>query len=115
MNFLATITEDEDSDKILALGVVRPIASKGDGLIPYEHDENGKHLFVDLFLSKHPMGLAGLTAIFSKRFGPRESIIFLRKEETAPREYSFDEFRQKTLNKTPRAIEASPPKGAKRR
>lgn len=111
MGFMATIMDE--NGKIVALGIIRPVAKPSDGLIPYEHDERGKHLYADLHISRHQLGLAGLSALFSRRYGPRESVSFFRKSETNLRTYQYQQLHRKTIRSTPPSVSATDaaPKG----
>ena len=97
MGFLVTVMNDKE--RILAVGIVRPVAKPSDGLIPYEYDLAGKHLFVDLYVADSPLGLAALTAVFGRHFGARETVSFLRKDETSLRTYSHSRIRSKIVRR----------------
>jgi hypothetical protein len=107
--FMATII-DQQTGKIVAVGIARPVAKPSDGLIDYEYDEDGRHVFVDLILSTNPIGLAGIWAIFRNRFGERESISFFRHSETRLRTHNVKAMQRKVLSK--KSYEPKPSKAA---
>ena len=77
MGYLGIARDNPVENNIVGVVVIRPVNNPGDGLIPYEHDENGQCLFIDMFACDNPVAYALLSYAFVHRFGPRRQVAYL--------------------------------------
>lgn len=92
------IVKDED-ESIRGVGVARLVMNAEDGahngVLSYEHDNEGAVVFIDLAVTCHPDAIKILLLKIRERFGMRDRIAFLRLPDTRIRTYSLDAFKRR--------------------
>ena len=104
MGYMAIARDNNVDNTILGVAVIRPVAEPGDGIIAYEHDEDGPCLFIDFFACDDPIAYPLLAEAFARRFGPRESVAYFRGFESALRVKPYERFKRRVsgrLNEEP--------------
>lgn len=81
-----------DGDRIVGVAVARPVNDPAN-IKPYELDEGGNTVLVDMAVAESPRVLARMWDLIFKRFGVREKIAFKRKKYRGRlRVYQFGTF-----------------------
>jgi hypothetical protein len=91
----AVVDEDE---KVVALGVARPVDRPGFGVLPFYANEGGRSLHIDLLvdISDTTESIFVMRDLIFARFGPRETVAMFRhgESDTALKVYRWDRYWQ---------------------
>lgn len=90
--FMASVIGEDD--KVIAMGVARPVDRPGFGCLPFYFNANGKNLHMDLLvdISDDTKAILALRAFTMQRFGPRETVAMFRHSDENIRIYPYDKF-----------------------
>jgi len=79
-----------DQNKIVGLGLARPLDRLEDRIDSYAHAENGPIIWVELAIAKHPRALPTLWRLMSQRYGVRQRVAFQRGKSHCERPHLYD-------------------------
>ena len=97
--FVGAIKDNPISDRIVGVGIARPVMKPEDGHDCYEYDPEGSCIFVDLALAADARAFKSLAVIMRKRFGTRDRIAFMRLPDLTIRSYNYRRMMHLALRK----------------
>ena len=92
--FMAAVVDEDD--KVVALGVARPVDRPGFGVLPFYANEQGRNLHIDLLvdIGDSTESIFAMRDLIFARFGPRETVAMFRhgESDTALKVYEWRRF-----------------------